>query len=151
MKHFLNVCIKPQPCHSHVCCWLLWICPSWMFGLKMDFIVCADLVGSPTDQSCIFPFWAENGSYGLCLLGSRYNRSKLSFSWTYALVSMIWNAYDLSASHLSYATASFVVDCCQFGPRWIFGLKMDLMAFADLVGGTSDQSCIFPDLILKYQ
>ena len=41
----------------------------------------------------------------------------------------------------------FVVDCCQFCPSWIFRLKMELMACADLVGGTTEQSCIFPDLI----
>ena len=53
----------------------------------------------------------------------------------------------LSELHLSRATAIFVVDCCQFGPSWIFGLKMELMACADLVGVTTDQSCLFPDLI----
>ena len=42
-------------------------------------------------------------------------------------------------------------DCCQFGPSWIFGLKMDLMACANLVGGTTEQSCLFPDLIWYYQ
>ena len=31
--------------------------------------------------------------------------------------------------------------------RIFFGLKMELMACADLVGGTTEQSCIFPDLI----
>ena len=31
---------------------------------------------------------------------------------------------ELSASHLSHATAIFVVDCCQFGPSWIFILSM---------------------------
>ena len=53
----------------------------------------------------------------------------------------------MSALHLSRATAILVVDWCQFGPSWIFGLKMDLMACADLAGGTTEQSCIFPDLI----
>ena len=42
----------------------------------------------------------------------------------------------------------FVVDCCQFGPSWSFGLKMELMACAGLAGGTTEQSCIF--LILYY-
>ena len=42
----------------------------------------------------------------------------------------------MSALHLSPATAIFVVDWCQFGPSWIFGLKMELMACAGLVGGT---------------
>ena len=27
IKHFLNVCITPQPCQSHFCCWLLPIWP----------------------------------------------------------------------------------------------------------------------------
>ena len=50
--------------------------------------------------------------------------------------------------HFIRATVIFVVDCCQFGPSWIFGLKMELMACAGLVGGTTDKSCyIFPDLI----
>ena len=53
----------------------------------------------------------------------------------------------ISVSLLSPATATLVVDCCQFGPSWIFGLKMELMACADLVGGTTEQSCIFYDFI----
>ena len=40
-------------------------------------------------------------------------------------------------SHLGRATAIFVVDFCQFGPSWMFGLKIELMACADLVGGTT--------------
>ena len=48
----------------------------------------------------------------------------------------------LSPSLLSRATAIFVFDCCQFGPSWIFGLKMELMACAYFVGGTTDQSCL---------
>ena len=55
--------------------------------------------------------------------------------------------FQTSALHLSRATAIFVVDCCQFGPSWIFGLKMELMACADLVGGTTEQSCLLPELI----
>ena len=39
------------------------------------------------------------------------------------------------------------VYCCRFGPSWIFGLKMELMAYTNLVGGTTEQSCIFTDLI----
>ena len=39
---------------------------------------------------------------------------------------MIWNTYKLSPSHLSRATAIFVVDWCQFGPSWMFGLKWSL-------------------------
>ena len=45
------------------------------------------------------------------------------------------------------ATAIFIVDCCQFGPSLIFRLKIELMACAGLVGGTTDQRCLFPDLI----
>ena len=121
MKQFRTVWITPQPCHSHFCCWLL---PIWPY----------------------LDFWAENWSYGMCRLGLRYNGAKLYLSWTYTIVSMIWNTSELSASHLSRATAIFVVDCCQFGPSWIFGLKMELMACSDLVGDTTEQSCIFPDL-----
>ena len=49
---------------------------------------------------------------------------------------MIRITYELSASHLSRATAIFVVDVCQFGPSWIFCLKMELVACANLVGVT---------------
>ena len=59
---------------------------------------------------------------------------------------MILNTSKLSALYLSRATAIFVVDCCQFGPSWIFGLKMELIACADLVGSTTEHSCLFPDL-----
>ena len=122
IKYFLNVCITPQRCHSPFCCWLL---PIWP---KLD-------------------FWAEHGAYGQFRLGWWYNGAKLYFSWPYMIVSIIWNSSSLSPSHLSRATAIFVVDCCQFGPSWIFGLKMELMACSDLVGGTTDQSCLFPGLI----
>ena len=53
----------------------------------------------------------------------------------------------MSASHLSRATAIFVVDGCQFGPSWIFGLKMELVACAGLVDGKTEQICLFTDLI----
>ena len=53
--------------------------------------------------------------------------------------------------HLSRATAILVVDWCQFGPSLIFGLKMELMACADLVGGTKEKSFLLPDLILYYK
>ena len=53
----------------------------------------------------------------------------------------------MSLSHLSPATAILVVYYCQFGPSWIFGLKMELMVCAGLVGGTTEQSFYFPDLI----
>ena len=93
--------------------------PSWIFGLKMELTACADLVGGTTDQSC-------------------------NFFWTYIILSMIWNTSELFPSQLSLDTAIFVVDCCQFGPNWMFGLKMELSAFADLVGGTTECSYHFP-------
>ena len=64
---------------------------------------------------------------------------------------MIWNTSEISALHFSRATAILVVDCCQFGLKWIFGLKMELMACAGLVGGTTEQICIFPDIVWYYQ
>ena len=103
MKYLWTVCITPQPCHSHFSCWLV---PIWP----------------------LLDFWAESGAYGLCRLCCQYNGAKLYFYWPYMLVSMIWNTSELSASQLSRATAIFVVDCCQFGLNWIFGLKMELMA-----------------------
>ena len=92
-----TVCITPQPCHSHFCCLLL---PIWP---KLD-------------------FWAEIGAYGLCRLGWRYNRAKLSFSWPYMIVSMIWNTSETVCitpqpchSHI----------CCWLLPIW---LKLDCWA-----------------------
>ena len=61
---------------------------------------------------------------------------------------MILNIYELSASHLSRATVMFVVDSCQFGPSCMFGMKMELKAYTDLVVGTTDKNSLFPDLIL---
>ena len=56
---------------------------------------------------------------------------------------MIWNNYYLSASHLSRSTVMFVFDCFQFGPSWMFGLKIELMACTDLVGGTNRKAVFF--------
>ena len=126
MKHFWTVCITPKPCHSHFWCWLLLIWPKLNFS-------------------------AENGAYGLCWLGWRYNGENLYFSWPYMIVSMIWNTSELSASHLSCDTAIFAADCFQFVSSWIFGLKMKLMAYPELVGGTTEKSYLFPDLICYYQ
>ena len=112
MKLFRTVWITPQPCHSHFCCWMLPIWPN-------------------------LDVWAENGAYGLCRLGWRYNGEKLSFYWPYMIVPMIRNSSELYELHLSRATSIFVVDCCQFDPSWMFGLKMELMACASLVGGTT--------------
>ena len=63
------------------------------------------------------------------------------------IVSMILNNSNLYASHLSRATVILVVDCCQYGPSWILGLKMELMDCANFVGGTTEQSSIFLDII----
>ena len=126
MKHFQTVWITPQPYHSHFFCWLL---PIWP---KLD-------------------VWAENVAYCLCRLVWRYTRTKLYFFWPYMILSMIWNTFELSASQISRATAILVVDSCQFGPSWMFELKMELMASVDLVGGTTEKSCLFSDLILYYQ
>ena len=63
------------------------------------------------------------------------------------IVSMIFISSENSALPLSRATAILVVDWCQFGPSWIFGLNMELMAYAGLVGSATDKSCIFLDLI----
>ena len=56
---------------------------------------------------------------------------------------MILDNYELSALHLSRSTAIFVVDCCQFGPSWMFGLKMELTAPANVVSGTTEKF-LFP-------
>ena len=99
MKYLRTGCITPQPCHSHFCCWWLPIWPYLDFGDK-------------------------NWAYGLCRLGWQYNWAKLSSSWPYMIVSMIWNTSKLSALHLSRATSIFVVDGYQFGPSWMFILSM---------------------------
>ena len=61
------------------------------------------------------------------------------------------NTFELSTLYLSRATAIFVMDFYQFSPSWIFGLKMELMTCADLVGSTTDQVFLFPDLTCYYQ
>ena len=86
--------------------------PSMMFGIKMELISCSDLVGSTSE-------------------------AKLYFSRPYTTVSMIWHNSDLSASRLIRATAFLDVDCWQIGPSWMFGMKMELMACADLVCRTT--------------
>ena len=86
MKHFQVISIAPEPWHNHFCCWLL---PIWPY---LDVL-------------------AENGAYGLCGLSWRYNGENLYFSWSYMIVAMIWNTYELSASHHSRATA--------YGLYWI--------------------------------
>ena len=64
------------------------------------------------------------------------------------IVSMMRTSSTISSLHLSPATAIFVVDWCLFGTSWIFGLIIELMAYAGLVGGTTEQISLFPDLIL---
>ena len=64
---------------------------------------------------------------------------------------MIWNTSELSALYLSRATAIFVVDGLHFSPSWFFWLKMELMACVDLVGGTTEKICLFPDPIWYYK
>ena len=88
----------------------------------MELMVCADLVGGATEQSYVFPY----------------------LKFYYKLYEIL---PKLSPSHLSRATAIFAVEWCQFGPSWIFGLKMELMVCADLVGGATEKSFIFTDLI----
>ena len=39
---------------------------------------------------------------------------------------MIWNNSELSVLQMSHDMAIFLVDCCQFGPSWMFGLKLSL-------------------------
>ena len=60
---------------------------------------------------------------------------------------MIWNYSKLYSLYLSRATAIFVVDGFQFGPSWMFWLNMELMAYAGLVGGKTEQIFIFTDII----
>ena len=55
--------------------------------------------------------------------------------------------FQMSALHLSRATAMFVVDRYHFGPSWRFGLEMELMACAGLVRNTTEKIFLFPDLI----
>ena len=54
------------------------------------------------------------------------------------IVSMIRISAELTAPHLGRATAIFSVDYCEFGPSSTFGLKMDLMSCANLVGSTTE-------------
>ena len=126
MKLLQIITIAPKPCHSHFCCWLLQIWP-------------------------ILNVYDGNGAYGLCRLGWWFNGAKLYFSWYYKILSIICNTAELSASHRRRATAMSIVACCRFVSTLIFGLKTKLMACVELVGGTTEQSCFFPDLIWYYQ
>ena len=65
------------------------------------------------------------------------------FTSSYIIVSMILNTYELSASYFSHATGIFVVDGCQFGPSWIFGLKLELMTCADLLAVQQSEAVFF--------
>ena len=95
--------------------------PNWMFGLKMELMACPDLVGGTTEQICFF------------------------LTLYYTINDM--KHFRIFSSNMSHATFFFVVDCCQCGPSWLFGLKMELMACPGLVGGTIVQGCI---LIIFY-
>ena len=53
----------------------------------------------------------------------------------------------MSSLHLRCASDIFGVDCCQIGSTLMFWLEMELMACAELVGGTTEQGCHFPRLI----
>ena len=122
--------------------WSLWPVPTWLTLRRMKYVFLLTLYDSINDTKhlrtvfitphpchshlcCwLLPIWDENGSYGLCWIGWRYNGAKLSFSWPYMIVSMTWNTSELSALHLSRVTAIFVVEFCQFGPSWMFILSM---------------------------
>ena len=131
--------------------------PSWIFGQKIELMVCASSVGGTTELSCLFLtlyvsindmkyFWTvcitsqPCHSHFLLIAANLALAGFLGWKWSiwpvlnwlavqhikyfsslhYRLVSMIWNTFELSASHLSCAIAVFVVDCCQFGPNWLF-------------------------------
>ena len=98
MKNFRTVCITPQPCHSHFCCWLL---PIWP---KLDFL------GWKWSLWPV-PTWLA------------VQRSKMYNSWPYMIISIIWNTSKQCPSYLSLATAIFVVDCWEFGASLKLGLK----------------------------
>ena len=69
------------------------------------------------------------------------------FPTSYDIINDMKNSITVCITPKPCHNFIFGVDCCQFGPNWMFGLKMELMACADLVGSTTEQSCIFPDLI----
>ena len=96
-----TVSITYQPCHSQFCCWLLPIWP--LLGVL-----------------------AENGAYVLCRLGWRYDRAKLSFSWPYMIISMIWNKSELSVSHLSRTTAFLLLIAANLAQAGFMGWKLSL-------------------------
>ena len=184
------VCITPQPCHSHFCCWLL---PIWLkmdSWAEMELMACAGLVGGKTEQSCIFPDlicqyqWYETLPKLSALHLSRATAvfvvdcCQFGPSWIFGLKWSLWSVpallevqrskavffltlYDSindmkhlrnCLHHTSAVPQPFLfVDCCQFVHSWIFGLRMELMICAGLVRGTTEQICIFPDLIWYYQ
>ena len=75
-----------------------------MFGLKMELTAWADLVGDTTEQSCIF----------LTVYDSINDMKHLE---TVCITPQQFRIH-------------FVVDCCQFGSSWVFGLKLEPMASA---------------------
>ena len=122
IKLFWNVCIIPQPCHRHFCCWFLPIWPKLKVWAEIEFMVCADLVGGITEQICLFS----------------------DLIWYYQ-----W--YETLPKCLHYTSSMpypiLLLMAANLGLAGFFGLKMELMACADLVGGTTEQSYIFSDLI----
>ena len=70
--------------------------PSWIFGPKKKLMACANLVCGTILSKAVFFLTLQ-----VSINGIKYSQ--------------------ISASHLSRATAIFVVGCCQFGPSRIFG------------------------------
>ena len=90
MKYWQTVCITPQPCYSHFCCWLL---PIWP---KLD-------------------YRAKNGAYGLRRIGWQNNGTNLSSSWPNMIVSMIWNTSETLCITPQPCHSHF---CCWLLPIW---------------------------------
>ena len=116
--------------------------PSWIFGLKMEPMACADLVDGTTVQSSLFTHLAASCAN---LFGCTTDKSCLFLSLHVSINDM---KHFLAVCMTPQPCHSHLC-CwfCQFGPSWMFGLKMELMACVHLVGGKMEQSCIFPDLI----
>ena len=95
---------------------------------------------SPKNQ--LVPNWQQSTTKMAVarLRCNAYSFGSISYHWYYHI-------RPGKNTSLLRCTAIFVVDCCQFGPSWIFGLKMELMAGADLVGGIPEQRCLSTDLI----
>ena len=137
-----TVSITPKPCHSHFCCWLLPIWPMLAF-LSWKWISWSVLAWLAVQRrKAVFFLTLYDSINDMKSLWAVCITPQPCHSHFYCWLLPIWPPL-----HLSRATAIFVVDCCQFGPSWIFRLIMELMACAGLVGGTTEQSCLFIDLI----